>query len=366
MRSPLKPSVFSTAPEDVSEVVDVYSSNEVKEASVPNTVKALQTKRNEDLPTSPSKTSKAVEKEAVAIHTKKILSSNLSPNEKVQHLDEKAKISDYLATGASSNKIVNMLDTPLPKNIEPYDFLKRVGSNSFIDVKNSLAATSGGLLGEDYSELMPADLTTYMDQALAFMDLAELNHLLCPGELLTGNHISTALRTGKGMIDIRKYIGCNKGKPTIDFTGIQSEYLPTAVRSHVNAAADVGAYDVMVDVLNDTQEVAHTAAYKKEVTDKLLSNYKHKPKTSQSDHANNGTDFVDALLTMDDSWGSYNRDGSTVSDISVFSKASPDALDVLAADPRTSQDALIAKDISVKKTSYKEHASNTYPLLKTA
>ena len=394
-RAPLKETVFSTTANDSLRTVDAYGADAIKESAIPELLLPSEDETTigvpnvgtvgETPPEAPegasreeakaakveaaSNTKVAAEKQKKATakaHTKAVLASPLSPADKLAHLSDDAGVADVLSTGASDGQLAAKLDAPLPPNVDAFEFFVNTKGLPFGDVNKALSATKGGLPGATYANLMTSDLTTYVGEALKFIDAAGLNALLCPGEMLNGFHIDWGLNIAGLMIDIRKYVGCNKGKPDINLDGIGDAYKPTAVRSLLSAAADVGAHDVISDIMGSTGDVSHTPGFKKEITSKMLGNYKHKPMASKEDNAANGTSLVDALVSVDSNWNGHDRNGEASTDLTALASASDDALDVLEADPRTEQDAIMAREISVKPATANDMSNEKYPYLQVA
>lgn len=404
-KTPIKETVFTTTPSDDLRVVDAYKGNELMDTAKPEEAKAAAAEekrestnflgdtvaeilrqsgykkiKSDDTPKSreeEKKEAKAEDEEAEESSymdmagkgydvIKSILLSDNSSSTKLSMMPAYATAADILATGASDMQIANTLGITMPDNVSTYDLMMGLATTPFSDIKKGIKSTAANMVGDQFKSLMTGDLKTYIDKILEFIDIAGLNGLLCPGEETTGYHTWVGFKVAGSMIDIRKYIGCSKGKPVIDFDGITDEYLPAAIRSKMEAGADVGADDVVGDVNSKKRDVNFTPGFKNGTIGTLMGKYESKPNVSKKEYANDGKQLVDVIQSIDSGWGKYNRGNEEATNLNAMSTASPDALQVMEQDPRTEHQAIIVKDAPPKRQTASQMAKEKYPNLQTA
>jgi hypothetical protein len=240
------------------------------------------------------------------------------------------------------------------------DFLKGSPGETIGRLNDAVKAVSGKLPPGKYHTLMTVDLTSYTSQILDVIDKLGLNGLLCPGEKLTGGHIDDAMTTGGFIIDIRKFLGCKKGKPEIDLGLVSSYSLPGSTRSVLGAAGEYGAYEVIGDILNkgdDASNVPMTDTFRGALVNSLVSNYEHKDDLDRSGKPAAAGSYVDTLYAIKPDWDT----SADKSNLDSYNNTSADSRDLMKHDERTDVEAIMAEDISLGRRHVNELSREKYP-----
>ena len=402
-RSPLNETVFETSPNDGLRVVDAYGDPSIQEAVITETPTESEGKPSEasnyitiDKPPSPTKPvtpppAKVPPKETKAFavnlgpspreqraerakeekadnDTKVIavLASDKSPTEKLASMPPSATMGEYKATGATDKQIMAKLGTVKPKNTDESSFLDDMSDTSFESVQGGMNAVNGMMPSEDYMDMMGADISTFINDGLEFLNIAALNDVLCPGEMWKGPSWDFSFKLSKLNIDIRKFLGCGKDKPLIDLGGIADIYKPAAKRSLLKAASKSGSEELVSDIMGSSPETTNNKSFKKQTTDSLLSNFKKGNGEDKKDNPLKGKSLVDSLKSVDRDWGETNREGKKSNNLATYDKASPDAIEVMAEDDRTASSAVIVTNLKTEPESSSSLSKQKYPHLALA
>ncbi len=131
-----------------------------------------------------------------------------------------------------------------------------------------------------------------------------------------------------------------------------------ALRGNIEVAVTMSDLDttaLMVDKLGINRVLADVP----DAAQRLVSNYRLPPGTSNSELDAVYTKLSGVLDQLQPNWRSYDRNGQPVSDLSLFYNASPDARRLFARQPALQVEALIAAEYTPK--SMLEQARAMYP-----
>lgn len=377
---PIKESVFNTGADDSVRVTDVYNGEEIsigfssktnpekaKREAEEKAKAAEEAKLTETPYTPPGIGDASVVPYGMMGHTgvgkaQPIVPTGATPAEAIANAPANTSAGAIVATGASEDQLKKAAGDDIPKEVDTIDYLKGLYDESMADIKDAKKALKENLNPYDYNLLITADLKTFTDQILKFIDYLGLNGLFCPGEKTTGPHVGDAVKSAKNLINIRKHMGCNKGVPEMDFGMDMSINAGLAMEEAMVYAGDQGATSVINDTLGK-----HGNKLPDGVSDKigksLLSGFEKKGSDSETENAEKGDSLLGSLDKLKPGWDKFWRGDKEVSDTTAMAGASDDAKDTLKTNERTDVMAMISENLPKLKEPASRLAGSKYPKL---
>jgi hypothetical protein len=383
---PLKETVFNVGPDDALSAVDVYGDAAITQAATPKSLGGTGSSANagnetggstgqDGTPVPPSDSGGGGGASgggfgpvtpSLGGATPQATLPGSTPNEKLKNVNSNTLASAVLATGADEKQLRNKFETPLPKNAKASEVLTHLSDKTMGQINTSVGIVESNLKPDKYQNLLSIDLSTYAQAILDLLDAAGLNQLLCPGELTSGQHAIDGLLLGGWLIDLRKSITCNKGKPEIDLGVIAEVNLPTVSRSLVKGAVDQKAYGLIPEIMQKTSQkgVRFSKAFRQATITQLLTQYSLDKKTPGNQLKNKALEFNTALNAIDPQWQQYYRMGKPTSNMDVMKAANKEAKQVLTEDDETVHEAVVSGNWSLIKEGVKSLAAKKYPRLR--
>ena len=354
---PPKETVFNTGPSDSMTVVDVYGDAVIASSATPTELGGDGLGANSGNPYSGLKDDPYVKELQEELDARKAKEAAAA----VANIKPETKVGDIVEAGASGDQIKSKMDQQPPKDVDIVEVFTDFKDRTFKELNDATSIINGNIgLDDDGNLMISADFKTFTDGILNFIDKMGLSGLLCPGEKYTGAHIRDAIKQAKNIINIRKHIGCNKGKPEMDFGFEANISQPIAMRSALDAASKYGAYDVANDIINDYGKPNSPAASDR-LIDGMMGNYKKRDGETAEDSKREAQGFTGLMNNLNSTWNKYTRNGEEVQDSTKMSKASPDAKEKFRQNEDTEVDAIISDNVSLKNEKVQNLIRNKYP-----
>lgn len=213
-----------------------------------------------------------------------------------------------------------------------------------------LAVTVGGVESR-FNSADPTSVTNFMGVVNTLVSDTDLGSVLDVGA-------ETSLLTGVVGQCIKLQIP--NAISAIASNARSQSALKSALGSNVGLALDSGSVSAIQSILGVTggQGIIRTAA--PNATSRLLRNYSIPAGTPPSSYGALASTLTGVLSGIDTNWNSYSRGGTQISNLAAYTRASPDALKVLATDPSHRVAATMARDFK-DVTSMRSTAKTLYP-----
>jgi len=388
-----KDTMFATGPKETQEATDVYNTTAVADAAKPTAsggegvAKPVDTSK-----TIPSTASESAAKEesswwefwkddeenadqaegSKAVDKGADVSAEDSEQEEAEWWefwkDDEAKenkdptIKEKVEAGTSESEIKNGLADKkgYPPSVDVVDFATSTDKWSPDQVSGAVDGIYSKMTSGEAQTLLTADLSSYANTLLGFIDKLGLSGLLCPAEEFSGDHVDDAFKIGKLKIDIRKNMLCNKGKPTMDLGLAVTSNEPIAARDVLTESAIRGNF-VTLQEANSFGKDNGTPGFKDSLVGKTLGGYKKSTGETNEETDDKAGMWLDGLASVATGWNTYDREGESADKPEAYKTASNDSKELLRRNENTQAGSLVADTYCKDKPTANQAINQKYP-----
>ena len=340
-------SVFKREPTELATPINIYRADDVKKAIASVPVSAgpnvtVDIKNQTLFGETPEKLAELAKKPGDL--KRAVQNGVISKTSAIKAIPDTAKASELLALNPSDSQCESLLGVKLPGKVSCTELLSRHADVSVGDIGDVLNDTKSYFTGVEFAGKSLDDLGD-MVSLVKKAAISELKCLCAGGRSGSFNFdfsiLDLSARLSALLKSLRDVCECDE-LPNISFDGIPKDSLPFASGVIMEGASKLGNF-VTVDAVIKSEGKSATNHKRTKLVDGLLENVKIPKGLSSKEKDILSVKFVDSLDSIKSGWNKKSRDGVSVSDLTAYSKASPEALDLLRRDPRTKQDAIVAE-----------------------